>query len=72
MKKTLKFLILTLIKDYQEIISPFLGHHCRFYPSCSQYSRLTIEKHGIAKGLILSFWRLLRCGPWSKGGIDIP
>jgi len=65
-------LILKTIKIYQKFISPILGKNCRFYPSCSEYSCQAIKKYGATKGLILSFWRVLRCNPWNKGGIDLP
>jgi len=65
-------LILKTIKIYQKFISPILGKNCRFYPSCSEYSYQVIKKYGATKGLILSFWRVLRCNPWNKGGIDLP
>lgn len=65
-------LLLKTIKFYQKFISVYLGKNCRFYPSCSEYSILVIKKYGILKGLILSFFRLLKCNPFNKGGIDIP
>jgi len=65
-------LILKTIKIYQKFISPILGENCRFYPSCSEYSCQTIKKYGMTKGLMLGFWRVLRCNPWNKGGIDLP
>lgn len=65
-------LILKTIKFYQNFISPILGEHCCFYPSCSEYSYQAIKKYGAIKGLMLSFWRILRCNPWSQGGIDLP
>jgi len=65
-------LILKTIKIYQKFISPILGKNCRFYPSCSEYSYQAIKKYGATKGLILSFFRVLRCNPWNKGGIDLP
>ncbi|PIQ67309.1 membrane protein insertion efficiency factor YidD [Candidatus Uhrbacteria bacterium CG_4_10_14_0_2_um_filter_41_7] len=43
---------------------------CRFYPSCSEYSKQAILKKGAIKGIFLGIWRILRCNPWSKGGID--
>lgn len=58
------------IKLYQYLISPYFGNCCRFYPSCSQYMIEAIEKKGIFKGLTLGIYRLLRCHPWAKGGID--
>ncbi|MBZ9572736.1 membrane protein insertion efficiency factor YidD [Patescibacteria group bacterium] len=65
-------IILKLIKFYQSFISPFLGRNCRFYPSCSEYAKLSIKKYGVFKGMIFSFWRILRCHPYGKGGVDIP
>jgi len=65
-------LILKTIKIYQKFISPILGKSCRFYPSCSEYSYQAVEKYGAIKGLALGFWRVLRCNPWNRGGIDLP
>lgn len=58
------------IKIYKKIISPLFPPRCRYYPTCSNYSIEAFKKHGFFKGLILSIWRLLRCNPFSKGGID--
>ena len=60
-----------LIKSYQKLISPLLGQRCRFYPSCSNYALKAIENHGAFKGTGLSTLRLLRCQPFSDGGIDL-
>jgi len=68
----LKKIFLKTIKVYQKFISPFLSRSCRFYPSCSEYSYKAIEKYGALKGGVLSLWRILRCNPWNKGGIDLP
>jgi putative membrane protein insertion efficiency factor len=67
-----KIFFLKIIRFYQKLISPILGKNCRFYPSCSEYSYQAIEKYGVPRGLIRGFWRVLRCNPWSKGGIDLP
>ncbi|MCK4473982.1 membrane protein insertion efficiency factor YidD [Candidatus Parcubacteria bacterium] len=67
-----KKLIFKAIRFYQIFISPVLGQHCRFYPTCSQYSFQAIEKYGIVKGVFLGIKRLLRCNPFNKGGIDLP
>lgn len=64
-----KILIL-LIRGYQYLISPFLGTHCRFYPSCSSYAVTALERHGIIRGIILTLRRLGRCHPWHPGGYD--
>jgi len=68
----LRVVALNLIKFYQKNLSPYLGHHCRFYPTCSEYTLKSIEKYGFLKGGIKGFKRILRCGPWSRGGIDLP
>lgn len=58
------------IRGYQRFISPLFGPTCRYYPSCSAYALGAVRAHGPVKGLLLSVWRLLRCNPWSPGGID--
>lgn len=63
-------LILATIKTYQYAISPFLGNHCRFWPSCSQYAVEAIETHGPLKGAMLTIRRIGRCHPWHDGGYD--
>ena len=59
-----------LIRSYQWAISPLLGPHCRFYPSCSQYAHEAIERHGVARGVWLAIRRVARCHPWHPGGVD--
>jgi uncharacterized protein len=63
-------LLILPIKLYQYLISPLLGPHCRFYPSCSHYAIEAIERHGIGYGSYLAIRRLSRCHPWHEGGID--
>jgi len=58
------------IRLYQLVLSPFLGRQCRFYPSCSAYTREAIDKYGLLKGIALGCRRLLRCHPFHPGGID--
>ncbi len=55
---------------YQRGISPLVGPRCRFYPSCSQYAKEAVLKHGIVRGVPLAVMRVLRCNPWNAGGID--
>ncbi|WP_083090210.1 membrane protein insertion efficiency factor YidD [Actinomyces vulturis] len=55
---------------YQRHISPLFGPRCKYYPSCSQYGIEACEVHGVAKGLILTAWRICRCNPLSSGGVD--
>lgn len=59
-----------MIKGYQRYISPLLGDHCRFYPSCSQYALEAIQKYGLIRGCALAISRIARCGPWHPGGSD--
>jgi len=61
---------LVLIRFYQLAISPFTPPSCRYVPTCSQYGYEAITKHGLIKGGLLTAKRLLRCHPFSKGGID--
>ncbi|MCB1113726.1 MAG: membrane protein insertion efficiency factor YidD [Chlamydiia bacterium] len=68
----MKIIFKGLIRFYQLAISPFLGPCCRFYPTCSNYAMEAIDNCGVLKGSCLTLWRLLRCGPWSKGGVDLP
>ena len=58
------------VRLYQLCLSPFLGAHCRFYPSCSQYTLEALSEQGFLRGSYLSIKRLCRCHPWHPGGID--
>ena len=58
------------IRLYQLLLSPLVGERCRYYPSCSEYAAQAITRFGILRGLVLAAWRLLRCNPWSRGGVD--
>ena len=66
----IKALLIFFLKIYQKI-SPFFGQNCRFYPSCSNYAIEAIRVHGSIKGSWLTFKRLVKCGPWHKGGVDL-
>ncbi len=63
-------LLLLLIRGYRYFISPLLGPHCRFSPSCSAYALEAIEIYGAGKGLWLALRRLSKCHPWHEGGYD--
>ena len=63
-------LIRLLIKAYQTVRSPSVGSNCRFYPSCSMYSILSIRNYGVLKGLLFSIKRIIKCNPWNPGGYD--
>lgn len=60
------------VRVYQVTISPLLGPSCKYYPSCSSYALEALELHGFFKGTGLAMWRVLRCNPWSRGGVDFP
>ena len=64
------FPFLLLIRIYQSLISPLLGASCRFTPTCSQYAKEALKKHGLFKGLYLTLNRLSSCHPWGKSGHD--
>ena len=65
----MKQILLSLIKVYQ-YFSKFTPKVCRFYPTCSEYTKQAIEKYGALKGTVLGLKRILRCNPFSKGGYD--
>ncbi len=65
-----KALLIALVKLYRLCISPWFSPCCRFQPSCSSYAQKALEEHGFVKGLFLSFWRIIRCQPFCKGGYD--
>jgi putative membrane protein insertion efficiency factor len=62
--------LLGLLWVYQHTISPMTPPSCRFYPSCSQYAVVAITRHGAVRGSWLAVRRLLRCHPWTPGGVD--
>ncbi|MGB5304803.1 MAG: membrane protein insertion efficiency factor YidD [Gammaproteobacteria bacterium] len=66
----MRWFIIQLIRAYRYLLSPWLGSHCRFYPSCSSYALTAIERFGVIRGSALALKRLLRCHPWSAGGVD--
>ena len=66
-------LFINLIEWYQKNISKFLESKnikCKYYPTCSEYTKQAIEKYGVLKGFILGAIRILKCNPFSKGGYD--
>jgi putative membrane protein insertion efficiency factor len=66
-----RFLLILPLRLYQIAISPLLGPHCRFYPSCSQYAVDAIAKHGSLRGTWLALSRIARCHPGHPGGVDL-
>ncbi|HHX82876.1 MAG TPA: membrane protein insertion efficiency factor YidD [Pseudomonadaceae bacterium] len=63
-------LLLLLIRCYQTLLSPLLGPHCRFHPTCSCYAHSAIAQYGCWKGAWLALRRIVRCTPFSDGGLD--
>jgi putative membrane protein insertion efficiency factor len=59
-----------LVHAYRLFVSPLLGARCKYYPSCSRYALDALGEYGFLRGSILSAWRLIRCNPWSHGGVD--
>jgi uncharacterized protein len=58
------------VRFYRVAVSPLLGPRCKYHPSCSQYALDALREFGVLRGLALAGWRLLRCNPWSHGGVD--
>jgi uncharacterized protein len=63
-----------LVRGYRAVVSPFIpqtiGGRCKYHPSCSQYALDALREFGLIRGTVLAGWRLLRCNPWSHGGVD--
>lgn len=66
----MKYIAQALILFYQKLISPLFPKSCKYYPTCSEYAKQAFKKHGFFKGFVLSAWRILRCNPFSRGGVD--
>lgn len=69
----MKRLLIYIINLYQKYVSSFLQSkniHCKFYPTCSEYTKQAVEKYGVIKGSIIGICRIFRCNPFSKGGFD--
>jgi len=62
--------LIGVVRLYQKLISPVTPPSCRYYPCCSAYAVTALRRHGLMRGLPLTVWRLLRCNPWSRGGVD--
>jgi uncharacterized protein len=66
----LRGILVAPIRLYQRAISPGLPARCKYHPSCSQYAVEAVRRYGVLRGVVLAGWRLLRCNPWSHGGVD--
>jgi len=63
-------ILIAVVLVYRKIISPLYGDVCRYYPSCSTYGLHSLQNLGLLKAIPLTGWRILRCNPWSPGGVD--
>ena len=68
-------ILLLLLDAYRRWVSPALhalnpGNRCRYLPTCSEYASIAIATHGPLRGSLLAFWRLLRCNPFARSGLD--
>lgn len=70
MKRLLLALLVLPIRAYRLLLSPLLGRHCRFQPSCSEYAIEALQRHGVLKGSRLALRRIGCCHPWHAGGFD--
>ena len=70
MKKLFSYIFISIIKTYQNMISPLLPARCRYRPTCSEYGVQAIKKHGVFKGGFFTIKRVLTCHPWGGGGYD--
>ena len=66
----IKIALIKFIQLYRCLLSPFLGNCCRFYPSCSEYTQLAIQRYGIFRGVWMATKRIASCHPWHPGGYD--
>lgn len=62
--------MVVILRGYRAVVSPLYGDVCRYYPSCSAYCLVSVQRFGLARGLALGVWRVLRCHPWAAGGVD--
>ncbi|MGN6446816.1 membrane protein insertion efficiency factor YidD [Amnibacterium sp.] len=64
--------LIAVLRVYRAVISPLYGDVCRYHPSCSRYALEAVQQSGVVVGSALAVWRVLRCNPWSRGGVDDP
>ena len=66
----MRAVVIAPIRFYRRFISPALPRRCKYHPTCSEYAVEAVRTYGVLRGLVLAAWRLLRCNPWSHGGVD--
>jgi putative membrane protein insertion efficiency factor len=62
--------LILFIQGWRKVVSPLYGNVCRYHPSCSAYGLGAVQQFGVFRGGAMTVWRILRCNPWSRGGID--
>ena len=70
MKQIPKTVVLLLLRGYKWALSPLFLPACRYVPSCSEYAMEAVDRYGVARGSLMAAWRVLRCHPLAKGGLD--
>jgi uncharacterized protein len=65
-----KYVAIAGVYAYRYTLGAFFPATCKYHPSCSQYALDAFRRYGVARGAVLTVWRLLRCNPWSHGGVD--
>ena len=68
--RALRELFLAPLHLYRRVISPLIPQRCRYYPSCSAYAVEAVREYGVIRGFVLASWRVMRCNPLSRGGLD--
>ncbi len=66
----MRYVGIGLVRLYRILVSPLFPGSCKYHPSCSQYAIDALRRYGLVRGGVLTAWRLLRCNPWSHGGVD--
>ncbi len=66
----MKYVGIGLVYCYRVTLGRFVPASCKYHPSCSQYALDALRRHGLVRGTVLAGWRILRCNPWSHGGVD--
>ena len=62
--------LVAFIVAWRKVVSPLYGDVCRYHPSCSAYGLGSVQQFGFLRGGVMTIWRIVRCNPWSRGGID--
>jgi uncharacterized protein len=67
-----RYVGIALVLAYRYTLGLLFPGSCKYHPSCSQYAIDAMREYGLLRGVVLAGWRLLRCNPWSHGGVDYP